>query len=56
MSAKLDEADRRILRCLQSDASISMDELAAKTNLSRNACWRRVKQMEERQVIRGAWP
>ena len=53
MSTKLDEADRRILRCLQSDASISMDELAAKTNLSRNACWRRVKQMEERQVIRG---
>ena len=53
MSKKLDEADRRILRCLQSDATISMDELAAKTNLSRNACWRRVKQMEERQVIRG---
>ena len=53
MSAKLDEADLRILRCLQSDASVSMDELAAKANLSRNACWRRVKQLEERQVIRG---
>ncbi len=53
MSTKLDEADLRILRCLQSDASVSMDELAAKTNLSRNACWRRVKLLEERQVIRG---
>ena len=53
MSIKLDEADLRILRCLQSDASVSMDELAAKTNLSRNACWRRVKQLEERRVIRG---
>ena len=53
MSVKLDEADLRILRCLQSDASVSMDELAAKANLSRNACWRRVKQLEERQVIRG---
>ena len=53
MSMKLDEADLRILRCLQSDASVSMDELAAKTNLSRNACWRRVKQLEERRVIRG---
>lgn len=53
MSTVLDEADLRILRCLQRDASVSMDELATKTNLSRNACWRRVKLLEERQVIRG---
>ena len=53
MSHELDEADLRILRCLQQDASVSMDELAAGTNLSRNACWRRVKQLEERQVVRG---
>ncbi len=53
MSTVLDEADLRILRCLQRDASVSMDELAARTNLSRNACWRRVKLLEERQVIRG---
>ena len=53
MSHELDEADLRILRCLQQDASVSMDELAARTNLSRNACWRRVKQLEERQVVRG---
>ena len=53
MGLELDEADLRILRCLQRDASVSMDELAAGTNLSRNACWRRVKLLEERQVIRG---
>ena len=53
MSAKPDEIDRRILRCLQDDASIGMDELAGKANLSRNACWRRVKLMEERGIIRG---
>ena len=53
MSEKLDDTDRRLLRCLQEDASISMDELAGKANLSRNACWRRVKRMEERKVIRG---
>ena len=53
MSEKLDNTDRRLLRCLQEDASISMDELAGKANLSRNACWRRVKRMEERKVIRG---
>ena len=53
MSMIPDDTDRRILRYLQEDASISMDELARKTNLSRNACWRRVKRMEERKVIRG---
>ena len=53
MSMIPDDTDRRILRYLQVDASISMDELAEKTNLSRNACWRRVKRMEERKVIRG---
>lgn len=53
MSGKLDEIDRRLLRCLQEDASISMDELAGKASLSRNACWRRVRRMEERKVIRG---
>ena len=53
MSMIPDDTDRRILRYLQEDASISMDELAEKTNLSRNACWRRVKRMEERKVIRG---
>ena len=53
MRENLDEIDRRLLRCLQEDASISMDELAGRANLSRNACWRRVRRMEERRVIRG---
>ncbi len=53
MAEKLDKLDRRILRVLQQDASISVDSLAEKVHLSRNACWRRVKQMEERGVIRG---
>ena len=52
MSENLDEIDLRLLRCLQEDASISMDELAGRANLSRNACWRRVKRMEERGAIR----
>lgn len=53
MGRKPDDIDRRILRYLQKDTSISMDELAGKANLSRNACWRRVKLMEERGIIRG---
>ena len=53
MGENLDEIDRRLLRCLQEDASVSMDALAARANLSRNACWRRVRRMEERRIIRG---
>ena len=52
MSENLDDIDLRLLRCLQEDASISMDALAGRANLSRNACWRRVKRMEERGAIR----
>lgn len=53
MSYKLDETDRQILRCLQENASVSMDDLAERANLSRNACWRRVRRMEERRIIQG---
>ena len=53
MAENIDEIDRRILRALQRDASMSVDALAEKVHLSRNACWRRVKLMEERGVIRG---
>ena len=38
--------------CFQRDASISIEDLAEKIHLSRNACWRRVKQLEERGIIR----
>jgi len=52
MSTKLDQTDRRILRLLQRDASLSVDRIAEEATLSRNACWRRVKRMEETGVIR----
>jgi len=53
MAEIIDKTDRHILRILQRDASISVDGLAERVHLSRNACWRRVKQMEERGVIEG---
>ena len=53
MVENLDEIDLRLLRALQRDATISVDALAENVHLSRNACWRRVKRMEERGVIRG---
>lgn len=52
MRYKIDETDRRILSVLQRDASLSMDALSEAVNLSRNACWRRVRQMEDAGVIR----
>ena len=48
----IDERDRRILRELQCDSSLSIEDLASRVSLSRNACWRRVKQLEEAGIIR----
>ncbi|WP_415005896.1 Lrp/AsnC family transcriptional regulator [Aestuariivirga sp.] len=48
----MDDRDNAILRELQRDASLSIEDLASRVNLSRNACWRRVKQLEDTGVIR----
>jgi Lrp/AsnC family transcriptional regulator len=53
MTSILDETDRRIVAELQRDAALSVDQLAERVRLSRNACWRRVKRLEEEGVIRG---
>ncbi|MGB4788437.1 MAG: Lrp/AsnC family transcriptional regulator [Lentibacter algarum] len=47
-----DEVDRRILRQLQRDCNISLDMLSLEIGLSRNACWRRIKHMQEAGFIR----
>src|SRR6266498_2150698 len=47
-----DEIDRAILNILQRDSSQSLEDLASAVHLSRNACWRRIKQMEEAGLIR----
>jgi Lrp/AsnC family transcriptional regulator len=49
----LDKADRAILAELQRDAGLTIDQLAERIHLSRNACWRRVKALEETGVIKG---
>jgi len=51
MAEKIDEIDRRILVLLQADASLSVDTLAERVHLSRNACWRRVKRLEASGVV-----
>ncbi|HEX6959288.1 MAG TPA: Lrp/AsnC family transcriptional regulator [Ferrovibrio sp.] len=49
---EFDRTDLRILAALQEDASLSLNDLAGSVNLSTNACWRRVKRLEEAGVIR----
>lgn len=52
MSDEIDQTDRRILSELQSDATLSVEQLAARINLSRNACWRRMRRLEQDGFIR----
>lgn len=47
----LDETDIRILELLQTDASLSTAEIAAKVNLSQSPCWRRINQYEKAGLI-----
>ena len=53
MADEIDTIDRRILAELQRDGTLSVDQLSQRVNLSRNACWRRVKRLEEERVITG---
>lgn len=48
----LDAIDRRILALLQRDGRISNADLAAQVNLSASACHRRVRRLEEEDIIR----
>lgn len=48
----MDSSDRCILDALQGDATLSLAELSELVNLSRSACWRRLKRLEDDGVIR----
>lgn len=48
---KIDQIDRQILRQLQKNADMSLENLAGQLSLSTNACWRRVKKLEEDGII-----
>ena len=50
---KLDDTDRRILRALQRDATLTTAELAQTVGLSSTPCWRRIERMERDGVIKG---
>ena len=48
----MDAIDHKLLDLLQRDASLSLDELSERASLSRNACWRRIKRLEDDGVIK----
>ena len=48
----MDSKDRQILKILQSDASLSMADLAEKVCLSKTAVWRRVRDLEKEGYIK----
>jgi DNA-binding Lrp family transcriptional regulator len=52
-SGAIDGLDRKILEALQADGRASNVELAAQVHLSAPQCFRRVRALEERGVIRG---
>ncbi len=52
--AKVDGIDLRILTCLQRDSAISQRDLADQVGLSQNACWRRLRRLNESGLIRGS--
>lgn len=49
----LDDADVRILGALQKDATLSVAALSDVVNLSNNACWRRLRRLEDAGLITG---
>lgn len=48
----MDQTDRKILTLIQQDAGLSLNDMADHVHLSRNACWNRVRQMEDKGIIR----
>ena len=47
----MDKIDKKILKCLQEDVSISLSELSKKVGISSTPCWSRIKKLENDGVI-----
>ena len=50
---KLDRIDLAILRALQRDARMTLNEISAEVALSASPCWNRIKRMQDAGVIEG---
>jgi Lrp/AsnC family transcriptional regulator len=52
MRTELDPVDRHILLLLQSDASLTTAEIAARAGASQSSVWRRIERLEAAGIIR----
>src|SRR5258707_13674357 len=50
---RIDAIDRKILRGLQEDASLSVAEIGERVGLSSTPCWKRIQRMEGEGIIIG---
>ncbi len=50
-TVELDRIDRRILVALQRDATLSLAALSEAVGLSSNACWKRIRKLENDGII-----
>lgn len=48
---KFDATDEQLLKALQSNAAVTMQELGSMVGLSHTPCWRRVRRLEEKGYI-----
>ena len=48
---RLDDTDRKILSLLQEDATLSLDDIAARVGASKTPVWNRIRRMREAGVI-----
>lgn len=46
MARAIDDLDRRILRELQADSTLSIADLASRVGLSQTPCWKRIQKLE----------
>lgn len=49
---EIDSIDRKILRLLQSDASLSATAIGEQVSLSQSPCWRRIQRLKETGLIK----
>ncbi|ETS33115.1 MULTISPECIES: Lrp/AsnC family transcriptional regulator [Photorhabdus] len=49
----LDKIDRKLLKLLQKDCSLSLNALAEAVNLTSTPCWKRLKRLEDEGYIVG---
>lgn len=54
MKEKIDSIDLYLLRELQRNATLSQRELADRVGVSQNACWRRLKALDDSGVLQGS--